>query len=110
VRPDVHDIAVGGLVHPDLPGLRAGPESREGTVVMARRIVHEWARTRERVPTGYRKALCGLLVPRRDARKSGVSCTLCQTVKANTTLSAMGLGESQADQANRGHHSRGGGR
>lgn len=72
---------------------------------MAAKIVHAWARTKDRPPTGYRTALCGLLVPRRQARQSGVTCTMCQTVRANTTLSTMGLAgtKSQADR-------RGGGR
>lgn len=69
---------------------------------MAVKIVHGWARTRERVPSGYRKALCGLLVPRRQARTSGVTCTMCQTVKGNTNLSTMALaiGRAHTEQGN----------
>ena len=52
--------------------------------MMAARIVHGRANTRDRVPSGHVLARCGAVVPRRLARTSGVNCPLCLVVAATT--------------------------
>jgi hypothetical protein len=74
----------------DVPGLQGGHEEAE---VMAPRIIHGWVNTRERVRSGHRKALCGLVVARRDARRTGATCSMCQAVAANTAASTAASGE-----------------
>jgi hypothetical protein len=54
---------------------------------MTRRIVHASARSKDRVPAGRVKALCGQVVPRREAPRSGATCPMCQAVAANTAAS-----------------------
>jgi len=61
---------------------------------MAKPIVHGSAQTKVRVPAGYVKALCGLVVARREVRASGVSCSLCLAVAANTVASLAAIGSS----------------
>ena len=76
---------------------------------MAARIVHASARSKDRVPAGRIKALCGQVVARREVRKSGVTCPMCLAVAANTTASTASAAAPKAatgDVAGRG----GGGR
>jgi len=63
---------------------------------MTTQMTHGWARTKDRQPTGYRKALCGLLAPRRSVRKAGFTCPMCQAVQNNTVASANAVGARDA--------------
>ncbi len=99
MRQDLHDLAFGGLVHPDLPGLRA---REAGAEVMARRkTVHASAHTSLVVPPGYDRALCGELVPVARVRESGVTCRPCLDVAAKTLESAAEIAGSGQGPARR---------